>query len=97
MTAHTNGIRIACGKVGHGYTAAINQRSFGAAGGQGSGGACGRCFEISGSKDPYSPQYTGPYKTIVVKVTDLCPGECGEDWCGQCNSNPLNQYGVHVQ
>ena len=99
MTTHTNcEIRIACGVVAHGYTAAISQRSFGAAGNQGSGGACGRCFEIRGLKDPYSPQYKVPNTTaIILKVTDLCPYSAGEDWCGMSSSTPLNQDGAPVQ
>ena len=96
--ARTNtGIPVACGKVSYGYTAAINQLSFGAPGGQGAGDACGRCFKITGTGDPYSPQYTGPFYSIVVKVTNLCPYQEGEKWCGQSRSHPRNQYGAHVQ
>lgn len=63
---------IACGiPVITGYTAAINQLAFGAPGGQGAGDACGRCFFLNGTKDPYSPDYAGPFYSIVVKVTDL--------------------------
>ena len=83
--------------VAHGYTAAISQRSFGAGGNQGSGGACGRCFEITGTNDPYSPSYQVPNNPIIVKVTDLCPYSEGENWCGMSNSTPVNQYGAHVQ
>ena len=52
---------VACGIAATGYTAAINQLSFGAAPGDGAGDACGRCFRLTGSADPYSPSYTGPW------------------------------------
>ena len=51
---------VACGIAATGYTAAMNQLSFGAAPGDGAGDACGRCFRLTGSADPYSPSYTGP-------------------------------------
>ncbi|KNZ72653.1 hypothetical protein J132_02246 [Termitomyces sp. J132] len=63
----------ACGKTASGYTAAINQLAFGAPPGAGAGDACGRCFAITGTADPISPSYTGPFNSIVVKVTDECP------------------------
>ncbi|KAF8261658.1 endoglucanase V-like protein [Lactarius quietus] len=86
----------ACGQVGHGYTAAMSQLSFGAPGGQGGGDACGRCFRITSNEDPYSPWFEGPFASIVVKVTDLCPYQAGEDWCGQSRSDPRNQFGAPV-
>lgn len=64
-------IFIACGKTGSGFTAAINQLAFGSAPGLGAGDACGRCFALTGTADPFSPAYTGPFHSIVVKVTDL--------------------------
>ena len=62
---------IACGYTGSGFTAAINQLAYGAPPGLGPGDACGRCFQLTGTKDPYSPDYAGPFKSIVVKVTNL--------------------------
>jgi len=56
-----------------GFTAAINQLAFGAGPGEGGGDACGRCFALTATADPYSPAFTGPFNSIVVKVTDL--------WC----------------
>ncbi|KAG6891244.1 hypothetical protein C0995_008496 [Termitomyces sp. Mi166 len=61
----------ACGKTASGFTAALNQLAFGAAPGAGPGDACGRCFAITGTADPFSPSFTGPFNSIVVKVTDL--------------------------
>ncbi|KAG6897199.1 hypothetical protein C0992_003496 [Termitomyces sp. T32_za158] len=49
----------------------MNQLAFGAAPGLGAGDACGRCFAITGTADPFSPSFSGPFNSIVVKVTDL--------------------------
>ena len=89
----------ACGySTSSGYTAAINQFSYGAPAGVGPGDACGRCFALTATADPYAPNYTGPFgKTIIVKVTDLCPIAGNEVWCGQQNGNPLNQFGQPFQ
>ncbi|KAG5650541.1 hypothetical protein H0H81_011870 [Sphagnurus paluster] len=59
----------ACGKGATGFTAAINQLAFGSGPGLGSGDACGRCFSLTATADPFSPAYTGPFKSIVVKDT----------------------------
>ena len=64
-------LTIACGKSASGFTAAMNQLAFGAPPGLGAGDACGRCFLLTGTADPYSPAYTGPFYSIVAKVTDL--------------------------
>ena len=88
---------LACGKAGSGFTAAISQLAFGSAPGLGPGDACGRCFAVTASGDPYSPNYSGPFKTIVVKVTDLCPVQGNQDWCGQSRSNGVNRFGAPVQ
>ncbi|KAI0690109.1 RlpA-like double-psi beta-barrel-protein domain-containing protein-containing protein [Cytidiella melzeri] len=84
----------ACGISATGFTAAMNQLSFGSAPGLGAGDGCGRCFSITGNHDPFSPAFTGPFgKTIVVKVTDLCPVQGNEEWCGQTTSQLKNQHG----
>ena len=55
------------------------QLAFGSSPGIGPGDACGRCFALTASADPYSPSYTGPFgKSIVVKVTDMCPAAGNE-------------------
>ena len=64
-------LTIACGKTASGFTAAMNQLAFGAPPGLGPGDACGRCFSLTGTADPYSPAFTGPFHSIVVKVTNL--------------------------
>jgi len=96
FTAYTGCITPACGKMAHGFTAAMDQLSFGAAGGEGSGDACGRCFRITATGDPYSPNFQGPFNTVVVKITDLCPGGVPEMWCGQSTAHPLNQVNMTV-
>ncbi|KAH9849936.1 endoglucanase V-like protein [Lenzites betulinus] len=86
----------ACGIAGNGFTAAVSQLAFGSAPGLGPGDACGRCFAVTATQDPYSPAYTGPFHTIIVKVTDLCPLQGNQEWCGQSQSNPDNQHGAPV-
>jgi hypothetical protein len=96
FTMYTGCGSPACGKTASGYTAAISQLAFGSAPGLGPGDACGRCFALMGQKDPYSPNFPGPFKTIVVKVTDLCPLQGNQEWCGQTKSNQNNQHGAPV-
>jgi len=86
----------ACGVAASGYTAAISQLAFGSAPGIGPGDACGRCFSLTATADAYSPSFTGPFKTIIVKVTDMCPAQGNEQWCGQTPSSPTNQFGAPV-
>lgn len=97
FTMYTGCGQPACGKSASGYTAAINQLAFGSAPGSGAGDACGRCFRLTGQADPYSPNYGGPFKSIVVKVTDLCPVSGNVEWCGQSRSNPNNAHGQPFQ
>ncbi|KAL1941305.1 hypothetical protein VTO73DRAFT_7517 [Trametes versicolor] len=86
----------ACGIPASGFTAAVSQLAFGSGPGLGPGDACGRCFAVTANKDPFSPAFTGPFHTIVVKVTDLCPSQGNEEWCGQSTSSPNNQHGAPV-
>ena len=81
-----------------GFTAAMSQLSYGAPPGSGPGDACGRCFVVTGTHDPYSTNFTGPFNSIVVKVTNLCAAdEHNMKWCGQTTANPLNSFGQPVQ
>ena len=75
----------------------MDQLSFGAAPGSGAGDACGRCFALTGAADPFSPNFAGPFNSVVVKVTDLCPVAGNAEWCGQTTSNPENMHGEAVQ
>lgn len=88
---------IACGRSATGFTAALSQLSFGAAPGEGAGDACGRCFTLTGTADPFSPSFKGPFHSIVVKVTDLCPVQGNAEWCGQTESDLTNEHGERVQ
>ncbi|KAI0306088.1 hypothetical protein B0F90DRAFT_1814888 [Multifurca ochricompacta] len=63
--------------------------------------ACGKSASgftaaITGTADPYSPNYTGPFNSVVVKVTDLCPVQGNEEWCGQTVSQPTNSFNKSV-
>jgi hypothetical protein len=84
----------ACGKAASGFTAAINQLAFGSVPGIGPGDACGRCFSLTGMADPYSPAYTGPFSSIIVKVTDMCPVQGNQQFCGQTTATPTNSFGT---
>jgi len=97
FTMYTGCGSPACGKSATGYTAAISQLAFGSLPGSGAGDSCGRCFQLTGSADPYSPAYTGPFgSSIVVKVTDMCPVSGNAAFCGQTTSNPVNTFGKAV-
>jgi hypothetical protein len=93
--AERNVSLVACGQVAHGYTAAISQLAFGSD--EGAGDACGRCFNITGLADPYSPNYTIQPTSIIVKITDECPKDDNEYWCGQTISTPFNAVHKSVQ
>jgi len=87
----------ACGITANGFTAAMSQLAFGSDPGDGPGDACGRCFAITGTQDPYSPAFTGPFgPTIVVMVTDMCPLSGNQNWCGQTDADPVNSFGASV-
>ncbi|KAN0121004.1 RlpA-like double-psi beta-barrel-containing domain containing protein, partial [Russula decolorans] len=83
-----------CGIKTSGYTAAVNTFAFGA--NSASGDACGRCFKITSNKDPYTPSYSGPFNSIVVRVSNLCPIDGNQEWCGQTASHPVNQFGASM-
>lgn len=87
---------VACGKTCTGYTAAINQLTFGAPPGAGAGDACGRCFRLTGKNDPHTKKQVTK-KEITVKVIDLCSIQGNEACCGQSNSKRVNDYGQSVQ
>ncbi|KAI0056052.1 hypothetical protein BV25DRAFT_1921291 [Artomyces pyxidatus] len=88
--------QAACGKPATGYTAALSQLAFGSVVGLGPGDACGRCFSITANADAYPTNFTGPFATIVVKVTDMCPVQGNQEFCGQTTSTPINQHGMPV-
>jgi hypothetical protein len=75
----------------------VSQLAFGSVPGLGAGNACGRCFELFGESDPYDTSFTGPFKSIIVKATDMCPVQGNEQWCGQTTQNPVNSFGASMQ
>lgn len=96
FTMYSGCSQPACGITASGYTAAISQLAFGAPPGVGPGDACGRCFQLTGTEDPYSPSFTGPFKSVIVKVTDECPLSGNQQWCGQTTADPNNSFGASV-
>ncbi|KAJ7902003.1 RlpA-like double-psi beta-barrel-protein domain-containing protein-containing protein [Mycena olivaceomarginata] len=97
MTHYTipDGYIAACGCVGDSTkypTAALSQMAFGSSH---VGPSCGKCFNLTllntyTSNPPFFPNVV---KSIVIKVTDLCPlSENG--WCSgtQTKKNPGDQY-----
>jgi len=98
MTHYTmaEGYIASCGCTGdstHYPTAALSQMAYGSSTAYGPG--CGRCFLLTllntyTSDPPFFPTVT---KSIVVKVTDLCPlSQAG--WCSgtENKTNPGGQY-----
>ena len=76
-------------------TAAMSQFAYGSSNAYGPG--CGRCFKIT-LLNPYTgtpPFFPTETKSIVIKVTDLCPAGpvAGEGWCSARPGQP-NPY-VH--
>ncbi|EIW63346.1 uncharacterized protein TRAVEDRAFT_26658 [Trametes versicolor FP-101664 SS1] len=74
-------------------TAAMSQFAYGSSTAYGPG--CGRCFKITllntyTSTPPFIPNVT---KSVVIKVTDLCPD--GGDWCSATPGKP-NKGGQYI-
>ncbi|KAF6763072.1 RlpA-like double-psi beta-barrel-protein domain-containing protein-containing protein [Ephemerocybe angulata] len=75
-------------------TAALSQMAYGSSANYGPG--CGRCFKLSllnplVSTPPFVPSKT---KSVVVKITDLCPFTQG-GWCGG-TTNSTNSAGAQL-
>ncbi|KAJ1304315.1 hypothetical protein OPQ81_005475 [Rhizoctonia solani] len=93
MTHYTMdvGTIAACGCTGgstHYPTAALSSLAYGSDGTVGFGPSCGRCFNLTLLNTFLSspPFYPNPTKSIVVKVTDLCPAI--SQWCDATESKP---------
>ncbi|KAI0286078.1 hypothetical protein BGY98DRAFT_944853 [Russula aff. rugulosa BPL654] len=88
----------ACGvNFTSGFTSAVNELAFGA--NNSYGDACGRCFRITPTEDPFDLTYEGPFgNTIIVKVNNLCIKHPVEEynWCGQTVSHPKNDFNVSM-
>lgn len=59
-----------------GYSAAVSQNEFGKGPGQGAGPACGTCWKLTAQTDSSGKKLSNAGNSIVVKVTNLCPGLC---------------------
>ncbi|KAJ3527123.1 hypothetical protein NM688_g8171 [Phlebia brevispora] len=78
----------------HYPTAAMSEMAYGSSTDYGPG--CGRCFKLTLlntflSDPPFFPDVT---KSVVIKVTDLCPGG-GAGWCSATPGHP-NQGGQYI-
>nr|VWO99408.1 Histone acetyltransferase [Ganoderma boninense] len=92
-----NGYIAACGCTGASTqypTVAMSQYAYGSS--TGYGPSCGRCFKIT-LLDSYTgtpPFFPNVTKSVVVKVTDLCPAG-GAGWCSATPNKP-NQSGKYI-
>ncbi|CAE6447594.1 unnamed protein product [Rhizoctonia solani] len=93
MTHYTMdvGTIAACGCTGGSTrypTAALSSLGYGSDGTVGFGSSCGRCFNLTLLNTFLStpPFYPNPTKSIVIKVTDLCPAI--SQWCDATESKP---------
>ena len=89
----------ACGvNFTSGFTSAVNELAFGS--NHSFGDACGRCFQITPTADPFNSSFQGPFgNTIIVKVNNLClNGPTSQhNWCGQTVSKPKNEFNASMQ
>jgi hypothetical protein len=66
----------ACGfYTDQGYSAAVSQNLYGAGPGEGAGPACRTCYRLTIETDSSGNTLSNAGNSIVVKVTNLCPGE----------------------
>ncbi|KAJ3567320.1 hypothetical protein NP233_g6441 [Leucocoprinus birnbaumii] len=70
----------------HYPTAALSQEAYGSNNSYGPG--CGRCFKLTLVTPVIAtPPFYPPEKSIVVKITDLCP-YAQDGWCGGSTGQP---------
>lgn len=71
----------------HYPTAAMSQMAYGSSTAYGPG--CGRCFKITllNTYIPTPPFFPDVTKSVVIKVTDLCPIG-GAGWCSATVGHP---------
>ncbi|KZP17917.1 glycoside hydrolase family 45 protein [Athelia psychrophila] len=94
-SGNCNVLTTACGYyTSPGYNAAASQNLFGVGPGVGAGPGCGGCWQLTGKTDSSGNALSNP-KTIVVKVTNLCPAN-GNALCAQSSLTSTNQYGAEV-
>lgn len=88
----------ACGctaKSTHYPTAAMSQMAYGSSTAYGPG--CGRCFKLTllNTYAPEPPFFPDVTKSVVVKVTDLCPLG-GAGWCSATEGHPNKSVRMQV-
>ncbi|CAK5281603.1 unnamed protein product [Mycena citricolor] len=98
MTHYTmaQGYIASCGCTGDSTkypTAAMSQMAYGSS--TAYGPACGKCFKLTllNTYTPDPPFFPAVSKSVIVKVTDLCP-YLKDGWCGGMvdKTNPGGQY-----
>ena len=71
-----NTLTTACGfYTSPGYSAAASENIFGVGPGAGAGPACGNCWRLTVETDSSGNTLSNAGNSIVVQVTNLCPGE----------------------
>ena len=75
-SGNCNVATTACGFFTNpGFSVAVSQNLFGVGPGAGAGRACGTCYKLSIEADTTGKQVANAGKSIVVKVTNLCPSK----------------------
>ena len=76
-SGNCNVATTACGfYTDPGFSAAVSQNLFGVGSGAGAGPACGTCYQLTINTDTTGQPVANAGKSIVVKVTNLCPSKC---------------------
>lgn len=74
-SGNCNTATTACGfYTSPGYSAAVSQNLYGAGPGAGAGPACGTCWKLTVETDSSGNTLSNAGNSIVVQVTNLCPG-----------------------
>lgn len=75
-SGNCNVATTACGfYTSPGYSAAVSQNEFGVGPGAGAGPGCGTCWKLTAQTDSSGNTLSNAGNSIVVQVTNLCPGK----------------------
>lgn len=94
----THGGTGACGIPASGqlpyFTAAVNSRNFDSGGSEWLGDSCGMCYRLTNTGTNF---WGTPYshlvgKSIVVKITNLCPAQYNQEWCTAPNARGYSTH-----
>ncbi|KAK8157165.1 hypothetical protein IWX90DRAFT_441834 [Phyllosticta citrichinensis] len=86
----------ACGTfASSGFSAAASQNVYGVGAGQGTGPACGTCWNVTAEQDSSKNPLPGGPKTITVVIDNLCPPG-GNPICAMPDLKSTNQYGANA-